>query len=374
MTTTRMAAVAGALLCSCAAAPGMRMNEGAAVDRGRAAGKDPQFTIHPITAALVSRLAAERARAAAPTMKDPLADEAKNWQYRVAPHDVLQVTVWDHPELTAPSGQYRSPEENGVLVNSNGAIFFPYVGTIDVAGKTLSEIRDLVTQRLARVVANPQLDVRVAAFRGKKVQITGEVVAPATVPLTDLPLRIQDALALAKGFTPDSDFSRVSLARDSKVYVLNLQALYEQGDLTQNWLLKDGDVVNVPDRSANKVFVMGEVRSQTSKLMVRGRMTLLEALSDPGVPGSGVVNGFDPIASDVSKIYVLRGEYAAPAIFQLDASSADALLLAAQFPLQPRDVVFVSTYGIARFGRVMSQILPTVQALWQTYDIVYRSR
>ncbi len=68
------------------------------------------------------------------------------------------------------------------------------------------------------------------------------------------------------------------------------------------------------------------------------------------------------------------GDYAAPTIFRLDASSADALLLATQFPLEPRDVVFVSTHDLTRWNRVISQILPTVQTLWYGYDSLYRSR
>ena len=74
--------------------------------------------------------------------------------------------------------------------------------------------------------------------------------------------------------------------------------------------------------------------------------------------------GFDPIAANAGKIYVIRGDYDAPNIFHLDASSPDALLLATAFQLKPRDVVFVSTYRLTQWNRVMSQILPTVQILY----------
>jgi polysaccharide export outer membrane protein len=69
---------------------------------------------------------------------------------------------------------------------------------------------------------------------------------------------------------------------------------------------------------------------------------------------------------------VLRGDYQAPSVFRLDASSPDALLLATQFQLRARDVVFVSTYRLAQWNRVIAQILPTVNALWTTYDISSR--
>jgi len=338
---------------ACALAPGMRMDEGAAEARGRAHTKNGEYRVELITPTLLTKLAEQGARENS-RIADP--DSNAPGAYTVAPYDVLQVTVWDHPELTAPTGQFRSPEENGNPVNADGTVYYPYVGVVKVAGLTLSEIRTLLTQRLSTVIAKPQLDVRIAAFRGKKVQVTGEVLAPSTMPLTDVPARVQDAMAFAKGFTPEADPGNVTLARGGKTYHLDLLALYENGDLSQNWLLKDGDVINVGDRNRNRVFVMGEVRVQQAKPMVKRKMTLAEAIGDSG--------GLDPIAANAGKIYVIRGDYNAPDIFHLDASSPDALLLATAFQLKPRDVVFVSTYRLTQFNRVMSQILPTVQILY----------
>jgi polysaccharide export outer membrane protein len=344
----------------------MQMNQSAAVARGRETTGNPHFNIEFITPATVRRLTEARAHASE-QQSDPLAAQATGYVYRIAPYDIVHVIVWDHPELTVPTGQFRSPEENGNPVAADGTIFYPFVGTIRVAGMTVAEVRSLITEQLTRVIPNPQVDVRVAAYRGKKVQVTGEVTRPSTVPITDVPLRIQDALAATQGFTPEADFSRVTLSRGGRTYVLNLQSLYENGDTSQNWLLEDGDVVNVPDRSLNKVFVLGEVGVPQSKLMIRGRMTLAEALVDQ-------TGGFTPAQANVSQIFVIRGEYRSPMIYRLDASSADALLLATQFPLEPRDVVFVSTYDLTRWNRVILQILPTVQTLWYNYDALNRAR
>jgi polysaccharide export outer membrane protein len=113
-----------------------------------------------------------------------------------------------------------------------------------VAGKSVAEIRTFLTSRLAGVIQKPQRDVRVAAFRGKRAQVTGEVVQPTPVPITDVPLRVQDAIAAAHGFAPDADQSNVTLSRQGKTYVLDLLALYRRR-MTQNWLTRDGDVINV---------------------------------------------------------------------------------------------------------------------------------
>jgi polysaccharide biosynthesis/export protein len=346
--------LACAALSACALAPGMRLDEDAAVARGRANSKDENYHVELITPELLTRLSQQGAKEAA-RLPDPHGNAAPA-PYTVAPYDVLQVTVWDHPELTAPTGQFRSPEENGNPVNADGTVYYPYVGVVKVAGLTLSEIRTVLTERLSKAITKPQLDVRIAAFRGKRVQVTGEVMAPSPMPLTDVPARVQDAIAWGKGFTPAADPANVTLSRKGKTYHLDLLALYEGGDTSQNWLLEDGDVINVGDVNPNRVFVMGEVKLQQAKAMVKRRMTLAEAIGDSG--------GLDPIAANAGKIYVIRGDYAAPAIFHLDASSPDALLLATAFQLKPRDVVFVSTYRLTQWNRVMSQILPTVQILY----------
>ena len=105
-----------ALAAGCALAPGMRMDEDAAVARGRANTKDGNYRVELITPTLLTKLAEQGARES-PRLRDPDGD-APPRPYTVAPYDVLQVTVWDHPELTAPTGQFRSPEENGNPVNA----------------------------------------------------------------------------------------------------------------------------------------------------------------------------------------------------------------------------------------------------------------
>jgi polysaccharide export outer membrane protein len=350
-----------ALALACATAgPGMHVSDSEIESRGT---REEPVTVVPITPAVLVGLAEDRARVAGARPHDPRAEDAGRYEYRVSPFDVLSVTVWEHPELTIPAGEYRAAELAGNPVQADGTVFYPHVGVVEVAGKTIPEIRALLTERLRKYVESPQLDVRVVAFRGKRVQVTGEVVKPSTIPVTDVPLRVQDAIAGAGGLTTNAWTRGVTITRGGRPTRLDLQALYDEGDSSQNWLLQDGDVVHVPSREENKVFVLGEVKVPSSKLMAKGRMSLAEALGDAA--------GLDPVTSN-GGVYVFRGRYEKPRVYRLDASSADALLLAVQFQLEPHDVVYVTTYGLSAWNRIVTQIFPTVQGLWQTVDLANR--
>ena len=321
-------------------------------------------TIKPITAELIieqmKQAAAERPAANASQMngRSGVGPMPASPDYKVGPGDVLTVVVWDHPELTTPAGQYRSADQAGTVVNEDGTIYYPYVGTMMVAGKTTRQVRDMLTKGLSKYIEKVQLDVRMAAFRSKRVYVVGEVAKPGLLEVTDIPLTVLEAVNRAGGFGPEADHSRVLLTRKGTTYRVDIQAMYEAGATEQNALLEPGDILNVQDRSFNKIFVLGEVQKPGSLVMTKKRSTLAEALADTGY-----------ITQDRSNpkwIYVTRGDSDVPELFHLDGSSPDAMLLADRFNLKPRDIVYVDAADVVRWNRVMSNILPTATTLYQT--------
>lgn len=137
----------------------------------------------------------------------------KTYVYRVAPADVLNITVWEHPEFNASPLQSTvtavmpatqgAAGQIGYLVNAEGKIYFPLVGYVVVAKKTVDEIRAEISERLKKYIPNPQVNVRVVDYRGQKVYIVGEVKKPGFLPLNDQVLTIADALALSGGINQD---------------------------------------------------------------------------------------------------------------------------------------------------------------------------
>ena len=343
-------------LTGCAIAPGMTMVH---------APETPNVKIVPITPKLIYDQEQHELQAKSDPDIKKIEQEIKHYQYTIGPHDVLSVTVWDHPELTIPAGEYRTAESAGPLVAEDGTIFYPYIGVVSVAGKTVGEVRKILTEKISRTIAQPQLDVRVAAFRSQKAYVVGEVTTPGPQPITDSPLTVVEAINKAGGVTKDADLINVTLSRDGVVHDINLQDIYEKGDLTGDYILRDGDILQIPDNNLQKVFVLGEVMKPSSYIMHKGRMTLAEAIGDAG--------GVDPLSSNPGKVYVIRGGTKVAEIYHLDSNSPESLVLGDQFKLRPRDVVYVETAKVSRWNRVIGEILPTALLLESMSAIQYQS-
>ena len=283
--------------------------------------------------------------------------------YTIGIGDVVTVVVWEHPELTSPLGQFRSSDEQGNIVYEDGTIFYPYAGSVLVKGKTVSQVREIITQRLTKYIENPQVDVRVAAYKSQKYIVSGDVQNPGVYPINNVPQRILDALNLAGGLNPQGNINAVTLARGEHQHVIPIYDLLYNGNTKHNVLLQDGDVLHVQENTNRNVFVMGEVVRPQTLALSDLPLSLTQALSSAG--------GINELRADANGIYVVRvGEQADKVdVYQISLQQAYHYALADQFTLNERDIVYVSAAPITRWNRFISNILPSITSIRTLDDI-----
>ncbi len=321
-----------------------------------------EFSVKPLTPELVESLAGKYNR----EKRIPSYPELENgvFEYRISPYDVLQITVWDHPELTVStpvagssiSGDPAGSKMSGHLVDTSGFIFFPYVGELYVADKTVAEIRKELTTSLSRFIPDPQLDVRVSAYRSKRVFVLGQVAKSGAVTLNDTPMRVLDAITMSDGVTEKADLRHVQLIRDGKSVDIDLVEIYSNGNLKQNYLLQDKDIIRVPDTDSRKIYMIGEFRKPGAFSVRNNKVSLADAID--------TAKGFNENTSNTNYVLIFRMvEEDQPVIYLFNANVPEHQLLSTQFILEPNDIVYVPPTGFTQWSRIVQHILPTINAL-----------
>jgi polysaccharide export outer membrane protein len=363
LTSLAAAASLCVLFAGCGLAPGMKMDTPAQLVETSNDQGDPATTMNiPITPIDLSLVKKMKAAEPSPTSDPNASLYGKPAPYKLGVGDVLQITVWDHPELVAALGQ--PPQQTrtadaapGFVVDADGNLQFPYVNRpLHVAGKTEGQVQRELYQELSKVFVKPQVTVRVASFRASQVYIDGDVRTPGAQQINDIPMTLTEAIGRAGGFAPTADQSRVTLIRDGVTYHVNMAGMTAKGRSPSDIMLKPGDALRIDSREDNGVYVMGEVSKPATVIPMRnGKLTLSDAVSQAG--------SFNPETSDPKQLYVIRnGQTDKPEVYHLDARSPVSMLLANGFELQPHDVVYVDNNGLVRFSRVLNLLLPAINA------------
>lgn len=239
--------------------------------------------------------------------------EAGRSEYRLAPGDVIRITVFENPDLTTEA-----------RVSESGQVTFPLVGAAKVGGISLSAAEKLIAKGLkdGGYVLEPQVIVFPLEIRGNQVSVLGRVNRAGRYPLDTSNLRVADLLAMAGGVAPDgADVVVLAGTRDGEPMrrEIPLADLFARNP-DANVELAAGDILFV-DR-APLFYVYGEVQKPGAYRVERG-MTLLQGLAT----GGGLTN---------------RGTQRGMEVHRRGASgNVEVLDVAPHEPLRADDVIYV---------------------------------
>ena len=172
----------------------------------------------------------------------PASDEApqgpKGNDFILGPGDKIVVEVYRHDTLTKT-----------IQVDPSGKITYPWIGDIEAAGLSISQLKDRIQVGLAKYFVDPQVSVNISSVRSQNVVVLGEVKTPGLYS-ADVSYTALEAIALAGGFTVNAKSQNVLLIRagskKAELLALDLKKIFTKQDMTQNVSLQKGDILYVP--------------------------------------------------------------------------------------------------------------------------------
>lgn len=205
-------------------------------------------------------------------------------EYRLGSGDIVEITVYDHPELQMETA-----------VDEQGRIGFPLIGGVTVAGETAASAQKLIADALEKggFLKKPQVNLNVKAYRSKQVSVLGQVNKPGKYPL-ERASTVSDLLAQAGGVTLEgADALTLIQNKDGQSNRINIdiQSLFRDGQVDLNHPVGDGDVIFVA--RAAVFYIYGEVQ-KPGAFRLEKNMNVMQALSlGGGISPRGTQRGIE---------------------------------------------------------------------------------
>ncbi|WP_185205646.1 polysaccharide biosynthesis/export family protein [Chryseobacterium sp. C3] len=175
------------------------------------------------------------------------------YEYRIRKDDKITLSVWGQDDLSVGSvyGIYNSNEVYGkwLLVDINGNIEIPKLGTTPVVGKTLPELKEEIKTKLKKWLVNPIVDVKVL---NKEIAVMGEVRNPAVIQVDKDQNTLLELVSKAGGFEMYANLKSIKILRQEgeNVRVTNIDLTKMKDVPNQNILLHPGDYIIVPSKKS----------------------------------------------------------------------------------------------------------------------------
>ncbi|HQR04684.1 MAG: polysaccharide export protein [Proteobacteria bacterium] len=296
--------------------------------------------------------------------------------YVVGAGDVLEVSVWEAPPAAlfgtvvfdprlgpATTHVTALPEQ---MVAADGTINIPFVGAVSVAGKSPQQVEAEIVRRLTGKANQPQVLIRVTRNATANVTVIGEVGQSLRMPLSARGERLLDAIAAAGGVRQPVVKMTIQLSRGGQVLSMPLDAVIR--DPKQNVILAPGDVVTALFQPLSFTVLGATGRNEEINYEAQG-ITLAQAL--------GRIGGLQDARADSQGVFIFRFEDPSalggeakslphtpegkvPVVYRVDMKDPRTFLIAQNFPVRDKDVLYVANAPSAELQKFLSILTSSI--------------
>ncbi|WP_240320747.1 polysaccharide biosynthesis/export family protein [Sphingomonas crusticola] len=346
------------LLAGCASLPSSGPTA-AEIQRGTRDQNEIGFRIVDIDGPLVAAIGARDAAAdsAQPTLSS-LARAGRNDV--VGPGDTLAIGIYEvGVSLFGSSGgaggvmdpSARAQTFPEVVVDRDGAIKLPYVGRLEVAGRTTTEIQAMIERGLRGKSQSPQALVSIKSNIASTVYVAGDVRQPGRFNLSLQRERLLDAIALAGGASNSAEDTIVRFNRADRWLEERLGRI--RAGAADDLVLTPGDRIELI-RRPRSFIALGATGKVSQIAFETGDVSLAEAVARSGGPADSV--------ADPSAVFLFRynpakpGDPEVPIIYRLNMLQPASYFLSQRFAVRDKDVIYIANAGANRPAKMVSII------------------
>jgi len=165
-------------------------------------------------------------------------DTGKSY-YILGPSDVIEISVWNHPELTKT-----------MRIRPDGWVSFPLVGELQAAGQGPADLANQIHQKLLSYFKDPQVSVIVNEYKSKSILVLGQVKKPGLYQYEG-GMTAFEAIGVAEGYNKHAQLKSIVVIRNGytavpEFYLVNLYKAIHDGITQEDVFLQPRDIVYVP--------------------------------------------------------------------------------------------------------------------------------
>jgi polysaccharide export outer membrane protein len=275
--------------------------------------------------------------------------------YVISSGDVIYVHILPSEELSRE-----------VVVNADGMITFPLIGTVKAQGLTVKELTTVLEKALSIYISSPKVSITMKSFSKKQIFIMGEIKQSGGYQHKE-GMKLLDLITTAGGLTPFAGTKNIKVYRGEKdkkqVFTVNLEEIMKTGDTSKDFILQPGDIVEIP-RQPKTVSVIGAVNNPGNFDWYEG-ITLLEAIS--------LAKGQTDFAS-LGKIKIFRGNIQQQKVLVVNLDKILKGDLKNNLVLEPGDIVVVPRKPLVGGQWFVNTVLPWMSLIAMTFVIISYTR